>query len=120
VFVVAAATTLAGAISGSLPILWVAAALQGSASAGGMLVWALAHNDFAPAGRSADYLGLHVTLAGIRGLAAPLIGAALYSGLEAFTPGLGRWSLVAPLVLVSVGALGFSRLRSQAPSQPGA
>jgi hypothetical protein len=120
VFVAAAATALAGAVGGSLTVLWAAAALQGGASAGGMLVWALAHNDFAPAGRSADYLGLHVTLAGIRGLAAPLIGAGLYSWLESRAPGLGRWSLAAPLLLVSIGALGFARLRGQTPPQPGA
>ena len=88
----------------------VAAALQGSAFAGGMLVWALAHNDFAPPGRTAEYLGIHVTLAGIRGLAAPLAGATLYSGIEALAPGHGAWALAAPLALVSLGALGFGRL----------
>lgn len=108
--VVAAAVALAGATTGSLALLWIAAALQGSAFAGGMLVWALAHNDFAPPGRTADYLGIHVTLAGARGLLAPLAGAALYTGIEALAPGHGAWALTAPLVLVVLGALGFRRL----------
>jgi MFS family permease len=113
-FVIAAATALAGATTASLPLLWLAAGLQGAAAAGGMLVWALAHNDFAPAGRSTEYLGLHVTLAGIRGLLAPLVGAGLYSWLESRQPGLGSWALAAPLVLVAAGAIGFTRLRLRA------
>jgi hypothetical protein len=118
--VAAAATALAGATSGWIPLLWLAAALQGSAFAGGMLVWALAHNDFAPAGHSAEYLGIHVTLAGVRGLLAPLLGAGLYSGLEAVAPGLGPWSLAAPLALVALGALGFTRLKQRAARTVGA
>jgi len=117
VFVAAAIAALAGATGAYLPLLWLAAVLQGIAAAGGMLGWSLAHNDFAPPERGADYLGLHVSLAGIRGLLAPLFGVLLYGGLESVRPGLGSWSLLAPLVLVAAGAAGFARLkRAGAPA----
>jgi MFS family permease len=111
IFVAAAIAALAGATGGSLPLLGLAAVLQGAAAAGGMLGFSLAHNDFAPPERSADYLGLHVSLAGIRGLLAPLLGVGVYGWLESMRPGLGSWSLLAPLVLVTAGTLGFAYLQ---------
>jgi len=118
-FVGAAIIALAGATNGWLALLWISAALQGAAAAGGMLVWALAHNDFAPPGLANEYLGIHVTLAGIRGALAPVLGAALYSWLESRGPGLGSWALAAPLGLVTVGAIGFTRLERSAAHTPG-
>ena len=64
---------------------------------GGMLGWTLGHNDFAPEEQVADYLGLHVSLTGLRGLVAPLIGVWVYWTLERAGPGLGRWALLLPL-----------------------
>lgn len=110
VFVAAAVAALAGATSGWLPLLWLTAVLHGAGYAGGLLGWSLAHNDFAPPSLSTEYLGVHVTLAGVRGLVAPLLGAGTYSALELWQPGLGRWSLAVPLVLVTAGAIGFTRL----------
>lgn len=113
VFVAAAVTALAGATTGWLPLLWLTAVLHGTAYAGGLLGWSLAHNDFAPPSLNVQYLGVHVTLAGVRGLVAPLLGVSAYSALELWQPGLGRWSLAAPLVLVIAGAIGFTRLMRQ-------
>ena len=110
VFVAAAAAALAGATLSWLPLLWLSAVLQGIASAGGMLGFSLGHDDFAPEARSVEYLSVHITLAGVRGLTAPLIGAASYTVLEAWRPGAGAWSLALPLALVSAGAVGFARL----------
>ena len=110
VFVAAAAAALAGATLSWLPLLWLSAALQGIACAGGMLGFSLGHDDFAPEARSVEYLSVHITLAGVRGLTAPLIGAASYTVLEAWRPGAGAWSLALPLALVSAGAVGFARL----------
>jgi hypothetical protein len=112
-FVAAAALALLGAVLGSLPLFWLAAVAQGIAMAGGMLGFSLGHNDFAPEDQSAAYLGVHVTLAGVRGLFAPLIGAGSYSALEAWQAGTGIYSLVLPLVLVITGALGFARFQRE-------
>jgi len=114
VFVAAATASLAGAVHAYTPLLWLGAMLQGTALTGGMLIWTLAHNDFAPRGRETDYLSLHVTLAGVRGLLAPLGGAAAYSWLNAAYPGHGAWSLAVPLLLVGIGALGFTALSVRA------
>lgn len=91
------------------PVLWLSAVVLGIAIGGGMLGWNLGHNDFAPEERVADYLGLHVSLTGLRGLAAPLIGVWFYGLLEAFEPGLGRWALLLPLTLTTAGSIAFWR-----------
>ena len=74
-----------------------------------MLGWNLGHNDFAPEERVADYLGLHVSLTGLRGLAAPLIGVWFYGLLETLDPGLGRFALLLPLTLTTAGSIAFWR-----------
>jgi hypothetical protein len=106
-YVLASALILTGALLANLPLLWIGSALLGIGIAGGSLGWNLGHNDFAPDDRVTDYLGLHVSLTGIRGLVAPLVGVAAYAALERWRPGTGTWSLALPLVLQSVGALGF-------------
>jgi len=88
-------------------VLWLAAVVLGIAIGGGMLGWNLGHNDFAPEERVGDYLGLHVSLTGLRGLIAPLIGVWVYGLLELLGPGLGRWSLLLPLTLTTIGSIAF-------------
>ena len=48
-------------------ILYLAAAVQGVAFGGGALAWTLGHLDFAPPHRASQYMGVHVTLTGVRG-----------------------------------------------------
>lgn len=121
VFVIAHGLTLVGAVTAYLPALLLGAACLGAAMGGGALGWNLGHNDFAPAERATDYLGLHVTLTGIRGLLAPIIGVGAYGLLERASPGLGVWVGAIPLGLTSAGALGFYRLhhRQRATSEAG-
>lgn len=69
-----------GAALGSLPIIAVARVVQGLMRGGGMLAWNLGHNDFANRKMVAVYMGIHVTLTGIRGAIAPFVGMALYTG----------------------------------------
>ena len=107
VFVVASATVFAGAVLQSLPLLWISAVLVGSAFGGGMLVWNLGHNDFAPQERNVEYMSVHVTLTGIRGLIAPLIGVGFYGLLESYKPGTGPWALALPFALTLCGSSGF-------------
>lgn len=110
-FVAAHVAFCAGALLGAAPVIWLGAVLLGLGMGGGSLGWNLGHNDFAPPERVPEYLGLHVTLTGLRGLAAPLVGVGLYSALEHFTPGAGPYALILPAVLSSSGALGFNLMR---------
>ncbi len=88
-------------------VFWLGALSLGAASAGGKLGWNLGHNDFASDDQSTLYMGIHVTLTGIRGLLAPLIGVATYQYLESLTPGGGRWVMVLPFTLTLGGAITF-------------
>ena len=108
-FTLAIALTTVAVLAGQAPLLWLSAIVYGVAIGGGMLGWNLGHNDFAPEARAADYLGLHVSLTGIRGLVAPLIGVWLYGLLETLAPGAGHWSLLLPLALTAAGSWSFAR-----------
>ena len=107
VFVLASATVFFGGIFQSLWLLWISAVLIGVAFGGGMLIWNLGHNDFAPQERNVEYMSVHVTLTGIRGLIAPLIGVGFYGLLESYKPGTGPWALSLPFVLTLCGSCGF-------------
>jgi MFS family permease len=110
----------AGAATQSLWVVLLARMVLGAARAGGGLAWNLGHNDFAPADRVGLYMGVHVTLTGMRGAVAPFLGMALYLGWAAQElPGavtLPAWSglgdLLMPLaaVLSGASALGFRQL----------
>jgi MFS family permease len=57
--------------------LFIGAVVLGVGSAGGDLMWSLWVTKFAPAGRTADYMGLHTFFTGIRAVLAPLVGFAI-------------------------------------------
>jgi hypothetical protein len=99
--------------TGWLPLLWFGAIVLGSANAGANLGWNLGHNDFASIGRAQHYMGVHVTLTGVRGAIAPPLGILFYEALEAFRIGAGRYALVLPLALTTVGAIGFNLMRRE-------
>lgn len=98
-------------------LLWPGAVLVGASYAGANLGWNLGHNDFATLGRSQHYMGVHVTLTGVRGLVAPPLGVACYEWLEWLRPGAGIASLLLPLGLVTVGAFGFLSMRGMGVSR---
>jgi hypothetical protein len=83
----------------------------GAAYAGANLGWNLGHNDFASIGRAQHYMGVHVTLTGVRGAIAPPAGILLYEALENWQRGWGRYALVLPLLMTTAGALGFNHMR---------
>jgi MFS family permease len=93
------------------PLLWAGAILLGAAYAGANLGWNLGHNDFASTGRAQHYMGVHVTLTGVRGALAPPAGILVYEWLEWLREGLGPVSLIVPLALTTAGALGFNAMR---------
>ncbi len=95
-------------------LFWVGAVALGAAFAGGKLGWNLGHNDFASDEQSTLYMGIHVTLTGIRGLIAPLSGVMVYQWLETIGDGFGRWVLLFPFSLTLGAAITFvflARLR---------
>jgi hypothetical protein len=95
----------------SMPLLWFGAVLLAVAYAGSNLGWNLGHNDFASVGRAQHYMGVHVTLTGVRGAIGPPAGIVIYQWLESLWPGAGIYSLALPLVFVTAGAMGFSHMR---------
>jgi hypothetical protein len=88
-------------------LLYVVVVLKGMAMAGGMLAWQLGHHDFAPKERVGEYMGVHVTLTGVRGLIGPIASVLLYNALASRNPEYGPWVLALSLFLVLAGALGF-------------
>lgn len=110
-FVAASAAFLIGCVSLQMSWLVLGSLLLGVGFAGGQLGWNLGHNDFARPEQAALYMGVHVTLTGMRGLAAPLIGVALYRGVESLWSGHGYWALVLPVSLNLLGAFSFLPLR---------
>jgi hypothetical protein len=109
---VAAMTTVILAVFlHQLPLLWLAALFFGISTAGANLGWNLGHNDFASLGKVQQYMGVNVTLTGMRGLLAPPLGAIVYTLLERRAPGAGRFALLLPLGLTLTGAIGFNRMK---------
>jgi hypothetical protein len=100
-----------GTLASWQPALWLGAIMLAFAYAGANLGWNLGHNDFASVGRAQHYMGVHVTLTGVRGAIAPPVGILIYQWIESFAPGAGVYSLAMPLVFVTVGAMGFSHMR---------
>ncbi|MEM6394235.1 MAG: hypothetical protein AAF797_15830 [Planctomycetota bacterium] len=76
------------AATGLLALLALGRVVQGIARGGGMLAWQLGHNDFTDRRLAAVYMGVHVTLTGIRGLVAPFLAIALLEGVSTW-PGVG-------------------------------
>lgn len=94
-------------ISSFEPLFWIGALSLGAAFAGGKLGWNLGHNDFSSDDTSTLYMGIHVTLTGVRGLIAPLLGVGFYELLEHAGAGLGRFVLLLPFGLTLGGAMTF-------------
>ncbi len=109
--VIATAVAITGTLTAWMPMLWLGAIMLGAAHAGANLGWNLGHNDFASIGRSQHYMGVHVTLTGVRGALAPPAGILIYEGLEMLHQGAGRLALLVPLAMTTAGAVGFNRMR---------
>jgi hypothetical protein len=105
------AVMIVAVYSGYQPLLWCAAVLFGISTAGANLGWNLGHNDFASLGKVQQYMGVNVTLTGMRGLIAPPAGAIAYTLLERRAPGAGRLALLLPLGMSLAGAIGFNRMK---------
>ena len=126
VVVAAIATVIVAVFLRNQFLLWFSSLLFGISTAGANLGWNLGHNDFASLGKVQQYMGVHVTLTGMRctagtctsscgttgmrGLLAPPLGAVIYTLLERWAPGAGRYALLIPLGMCLAGAIGFGRM----------
>ena len=96
-------------------MLYLASAVLGVAFAGGALAWTLGHLDFAKPHQATQYMGVHVTLTGVRGLIAPFLGVGIYQILESSSPGSGYWVFAIGGGLVAIAGLWFLRLQRHVP-----
>lgn len=109
--VAAIAVMALGLLAGWRWPLWIGAVLMGMSNAGANLGWSLGHSDFATLGKMQQYMGVNVTLTGVRGLIAPPAGVLVYEWLQDLRPGAGRLCLLLPLAMVTAGAIGFNKMR---------
>jgi len=120
-FVLTMLLFMAASVTGLELMFWIGALSLGASFAGGKLGWNLGHNDFASDDKSTLYMGIHVTLTGVRGLLAPLLGVIVYQLLESTGPGTGRYVLLFPFMLTLGGAVTFvvlARLRRRELAVP--
>ncbi len=112
-----------GAWTFSLAWLAVGRVITGVVNGGGNLAWQLGHNDFAPRDQISTYMGIHVTLTGVRGAFAPFLGMALYLGWDAkgYVPGstgLSAWLFLLSALLGVFAWRGFDKLRKDVRMRP--
>lgn len=89
-------------VANSWTMVLGAFAVQGIAQAMGNMAFNLGHMQFTSPRRSQDYMAIHQTLQGIRGLAAPLLGIALLR-----LPGVGLGMLLIGAGVMVLAAAGF-------------
>lgn len=117
VFVASQAVVLVAAVTRTLELMYIGALFQGIAFAGGSLAWNLGHLDFAPPHKASQYMGVHVTLNGVRGLLAPFLAVSIYEGLRGWRAGAEHWVFACSVVLCAAGAIGFAWLaRAMGPA----
>ena len=112
-YVTASLGMLIACVTGQVWLLFLTAVFVGIADGGGVLAWNLGHHDFAKDHNASQYMGVHVTLTGIRGLIAPFLGVGIYQVLENWQPGSGVWTFLPCLALNFTGALGFLSMRRE-------
>ena len=118
VFIFSMACALIAGQTNIIGFLFAASVFRGIAFGGGALAWNLGHLQFVKADKSQDYMSIHVTLTGLRGLTAPFVGVALYNAIETRHPGSGSLIFALTLAITTTGALGFYYLAHQLKDKP--
>ncbi len=94
----------------------VRAILQGATLGGGSLAWYIGHLHFARPAEAEVYMGIHVSLTGLRGLLMPAIGILLYTWI-----GWQVWMVAIVFSLLSLGgyvSLARDEARDRPPTPP--
>ncbi len=112
----------AGAILHGLWLLALGRVTMGFARSAGTLAWQLGHNDFANERDLVTYMGIHVTLTGLRGAFAPFMGIVLYVGWSvSWLPefdGIGAHVFLIAALISIWSWLGFRSLHRDIDSHP--
>jgi hypothetical protein len=87
-------------------LFYAAALFLGVGFGGGVLAWNLGHQHFAPAHRDGEYMSVHVTLNGIRGVLAPLAAFWLIDAFKLLELSTS-WVFLICVAVNTIGALGF-------------
>jgi len=77
-----------GLVLGRIELIILGRLAIGIAHAGGVLAWNHGHHDFASREFASVYMGIHVTLTGVRGAFAPFLGTLLYGAWALNWPGV--------------------------------
>jgi len=120
-WIAAQACNWLGVMASSLMILAAARSIIGIVRGGGMLAWQLGHNDFADRRMVTIYMGIHVTLTGVRGAIAPFLAMILFNGwtkiklpgLNWYLPGfagLDYQVFIVTILLAVAATIGFALL----------
>jgi hypothetical protein len=105
-----------GALLGSLWWIGISRFVLGIARGGGALAWQLGHNDFADQKALSAYMGIHVTLTGVRGAIMPFLGMVLYIGFFDLA-GIGAHLFALAALLSALSWWGFRRLHHDMKSR---
>lgn len=114
-WVVAQALVWVGALTQSILVVAIGRSVFGIARGGGLLAWQIGHNDFTTPERANLYMGVHVTLTGMRGVLAPALGMLVYLGSRGIpwlpsVAGIGGHLFLLAAVFSGVATLGFGNL----------
>ena len=107
IFVIGLSLMYVGCEARMMWLVVASAVFRGIAFGGGTLAWNLGHLDFAPPEKASQYMGVHVTLTGVRGAMAAFIGVALYEWLESTGDGRGALVFLYGAVMTALGGIGF-------------
>ena len=113
-----------GAVYGLLGVVALSRCVRGCVQGAGMLAWNLGHNDFADRRLVALYMGIHVTLTGVRGALGPFLAMLLYAGWSGHGPrsiglpvaawgGIGGHAFMVTAALGLAALVGFHRMDRQ-------
>ena len=125
-FVTVSGLVFGGVLFHQIALLYLAAVCLGVGYGGGVLAWNLGHQHFSSAERDAEYMGVHITLTGIRGVIGPILGVQLYEYLNGLVSQTQAFSVCFGICLGAnlIGAIGFGILsqlkrKDEARSGPG-
>jgi len=119
-----------GQLIEGLVVVAIGRIINGIVRSGGMLAWQLGHNDFAARHMVSVYMGIHVTLTGVRGATAPFLVIILYNGWSSSAlswmgiqsvpsfQGWGQWVFMLLLIVAAIATLGFMHLDRQMRKRP--
>ena len=104
------AVLLVGVWQVNIAIVILSRVFSGAAMGGGQMAWRLGHMAFAPKEKDALYMGAHVSLTGLRGMLAPVVGLYLYRVMGINS---GLWLIAISMTAQVVAACGFRGLRAK-------